>query len=122
MGKDREGKFHPVKGKPSDTSGEGTELKEMMGTDVHVRHPNRQTHKGKEKMKPAEEGSLKTWKEKTYAQNETGTTPQEIYGVLTKDMLKELAAHRSDCSITIILPTHRAGMEVNENQDAILYK
>jgi hypothetical protein len=122
MGKDREGKFHPVKGKPSDTSGEGTELKELMGTDVHVRHPNRQTHKGKEKTKPAEEGSLKTWEDKTYAQNRTDTTAQEIYGVLTKEMLKELAGYRSDCCITIVLPTHRAGMEVNEQQDLILYK
>lgn len=122
MGKDREGKFHPVKGKPSDTSKEGTELKEMMGTDVHVRHPNRQTHKGKENTKPAEEGSLKTWKEKTYSQDQTTTTPQEIYGVLTKEMLKELAQFRSDCCITIVLPTHRAGMEVNEQQDAILFK
>ena len=52
MGKDREGKFHPTKGKPSDTSKEGTELQEMMGTDVHVRHPNRQTHKGKKRSIP----------------------------------------------------------------------
>lgn len=122
MGKDREGKFHPVKGKPSDTSGEGTEMKELMGTDVHVRHPNRQTHKGKEKEKPKEEGNQKTWKEKTYAQDRVETSPEEIYGVLTKDMLKELAAYRSDCCITIILPTHRAGMEVNEQQDTIVFK
>ena len=64
MGKDREGKFHPTKGKPSDTSKEETELQEMMGTDVHVRHPNRQTHKGKKEVyQSAEEGSQKTWKE-----------------------------------------------------------
>lgn len=123
MGKDREGKFHPTKGKPSDTSKEGTEMQEMMGTDVHVRHPNRQTHKGKKEVyKSAEEGSQKTWKEKTYAEGNVDTKPQEIQGVLTKDNLKELAGYRSDCCITIVIPTHRAGMEVNENQDLIVFK
>src|SRR5688500_13170147 len=100
MAKDREGKFHPTKGKPSDTSKEGTEMQEMMGTDVHVRHPNRQTHKGKKEVyRSAEEGSQKTWKEKTYAENNVDTKPQEIQGVLTKDNLKELAGYRSDCCI-----------------------
>lgn len=123
MGKDREGKFHPTKGKPSDTSKEGTELQEMMGSDVHVRHPNRQTHKGKnEAYKQGEDGSQKTWKEKTYAQDHAETTPEEIQGVLTKDILKELAGYRSDCCITIVIPTHRAGMEVNENQDLLVFK
>jgi hypothetical protein len=121
MGKDREGKFHPTKGKPSDTSKEGSEL--QMGTDVHVRHPNRQTHKGKKEVyKSAEEGSQKTWKEKTYAQDHVDTELQEMQGVLTKDDLKELAGYRSECCITIVIPTHRAGMEVNENQDLIVFK
>ena len=83
---------------------------------MNVRHPNRQAHKDKEESK------LKTQKDKIYTKEPGSTTPQEIYGVLTKDMLKELASFRSDCCITIILPTHRAGMEVNEQQDVILFK
>jgi hypothetical protein len=33
-----------------------------------------------------------------------------------------LAAHSADCCITLCIPTHRAGMEVNEKQDMILFK
>jgi hypothetical protein len=123
MGKDREGKFHPPKGKPSGTLREGSELKEMMGSDLRVRHPNRQTHKGKDEVyKTTEEGSDRTWKEKVYVENASIITPQEIYGVLTKEKLKELAEFKSDCCITVVLPMYRAGMEVNEHHNLRLYK
>lgn len=92
-----------------------------MGTDVRVRHPNRQAHKDKEVSKSTE-GNQKNRKDKTATENVVDTTPHEIYGVLSKDMLKELAEYRSDCCITIILPTHRSGMEVNEQQDLRLFK
>lgn len=42
--------------------------------------------------------------------------------VITKEDFKELAQHEGDNSISLFIPTHRAGVEVNEKQDAILYK
>ena len=42
--------------------------------------------------------------------------------VITKEDFKELAQHEGDNSISLFIPTHRAGVEVNEKQDAIIYK
>lgn len=79
---------------------------------MQIRHPNRQTDKRKDK----------TFYEKTNTPGSSDIIPGEIYGVLTKDTLKELAEFRSDRCITIILPTHQSGMEVNEQQDVIQFK
>jgi len=144
MGKDRSGRYHPPKGKPSDTSKEGLGLRKSMdpedleqdmkmterytagpdklSDDVYMRHPNRQTRKGKEVYKPQEEGSSKTYKEEMFNKDVVDTPLEEIEGIITKDLLKELHAFRAPHCITVVLPTHRAGMEVNEQVDNIAFK
>jgi rRNA processing protein Krr1/Pno1 len=42
--------------------------------------------------------------------------------MLTKEEFAELAGHKSDCSVSIYLPVHESGVEVNEKQDLIVFK
>ncbi len=42
--------------------------------------------------------------------------------VLSKEVFNELANYRSETCISIFLPTHRGGMEVNRREDEILFK
>jgi hypothetical protein len=42
--------------------------------------------------------------------------------VITREDFKELVQHNAYNSISLFIPTHRAGVEVNEKQDAIVYK
>lgn len=42
--------------------------------------------------------------------------------LIGKEEFKELINHQSEPCISIYIPTHRAGVEVNEKQDAILFK
>jgi hypothetical protein len=42
--------------------------------------------------------------------------------IISKEELKELAGFTSDTCISIYLPTHRSGVEVNEKQDPIVLK
>ncbi|HEY1024057.1 MAG TPA: hypothetical protein VGE26_02745 [Sphingobacteriaceae bacterium] len=42
--------------------------------------------------------------------------------IISKSEFTELANFESDCSVTIYLPTHRAGVAVNEQQDSLAFK
>lgn len=42
--------------------------------------------------------------------------------MITIETLKQLAAHRQFPSISVLLPTHKAGMEVKEEKDKIVFK
>lgn len=42
--------------------------------------------------------------------------------IISKEEFTELANYQSERCISIYLPTHRAGVEVNEKQDAIVFK
>lgn len=42
--------------------------------------------------------------------------------IISKSEFTELANFKSDCSITVYLPTHRAGVAVNEQQDLLAFK
>jgi hypothetical protein len=145
MGKDREGKFQPRKGKPSGSGkDEGiglnqpltgslenyikmadkyTEGADELPANVKVRHPNRNLDKGEEKKddKPVNKSSYKS-KTETYSDNQSETVGQELPGVLTKELFTSLATYKSENCISIYLPTHRAGVEVNENADNITFK
>jgi hypothetical protein len=144
MGKDREGVFHPKKGKPSDSKDEGLGLRKTMppekleddlemtdkytkGADelaenVHLLHPNRNTNKKRDLPKnPAENPSDKTINER-FAEEFTDTVPEEIQGPVTKEMLADLAAFEGNPCISIYVPTHRSGVEVNEQKDLITFK
>ncbi|GAA0560222.1 hypothetical protein GCM10009415_47800 [Chitinophaga japonensis] len=102
------------------TSGE-----DELAPNVHVRHPNRNTAKGDEAEHVAHN-------EAEYAYMKRYDTLHKPYDVLqpeslpqrfTRDDFTALAAYRSDAGcVTFYLPTHRSGMEVNEQQDTIRYK
>jgi hypothetical protein len=144
MGKDREGSFHPPKGKPS---GDGKQ-KGLITTDsrtmdqhleiedkytdgieaeaaanVRVRHPNRNVDKGNERKltenKKKESNKAVT---ETFTEEITKAKPEELSAFLSKEALVELANYSSDCCISIYIPTHRAGVEVNERMDSIAFK
>lgn len=42
--------------------------------------------------------------------------------IISKSEFAELAKFKSECSISVYLPTHRSGVEVNEQQDLIVFK
>ncbi|HEY0897796.1 MAG TPA: hypothetical protein VGD90_00625 [Sphingobacteriaceae bacterium] len=42
--------------------------------------------------------------------------------IISKSVFNELANFRSDCAVSIYIPTHKAGVEVNEQQDMIIFK
>ena len=41
---------------------------------------------------------------------------------ISKSVFTELANFTSDCSVSVYIPTHKAGVEVNEQQDIIVFK
>lgn len=150
VGKDREGNYHPPKGKPSGIDkAEGlglqatepekmdeyleltekyTDGEDRLSDDVPVRHPNRNVSKRNDaqrentsKDKPPSEASNKS-KNETFAEPLTDTVPQELPALLSKETLAQLKAFSSECCISIYLPTHESGMAINEHHDAIRFK
>jgi hypothetical protein len=149
MGKDREGKFHPRKGKPSatakaeSTSGlkdintnaiddyleiadKYTVGEEQPGPNVHLRHPNRNPDKGEEKGQKRdtnnEANAAAKSKTETFNTEWTGTVPEELPAFLSKEQLATLASHQGPSSISVYLGTHPAGVEKNEQKDTIVFK
>lgn len=142
MGKDQSGGFHPSKGKPSGGKPEGLGISttapeeieayldrtdqyvlddETLDSAVPVRHANRRTGGGNDQArKPNLRGTDTTIEMATAS--DVGTAPEQLPDILKKEDFAELAEFRSDCCITIYLPTHQSGVEVNEKQDAILLK
>jgi hypothetical protein len=146
MGKDREGRFHPVKGKPSDDSKEGLGLRATMNADdlekdeemtekytiaadklapgVRMKHPNRNASKDEDYKKENAHKSAQSAKstQQHFTEERSDVEPEEMPGILYKSLFEQLANYSSDCCITVYIPTHRAGMEVNEQQDKLSYK
>lgn len=119
MGKDKSGGFHPGKGKPS-----GSDSIEEMEVDASapLLHPNRNVSKGSNSLK-AKENSDQSYHAINMAITqdvEAGT--EELPEILSREKFMELANFRADCCATIYMPTHQAGVEVNEKHDAILLK
>lgn len=150
VGKDREGNYHPPKGKPSgidkteglglqatdpdkldqylDVSDKYTTGEDQLNDNVTVRHPNRNVNKRNDalrentiKGKQQSEESDKSRNE-TFAEPLTDTVATELPAILSKEILAQLKAITGERCISIYLPTHAAGVEVNEGQDAIRYK
>lgn len=145
MGKDREGKYHPKKGKPSGTGTEEgvgltpphtgsleqyiemadkyTEGADEMPANLKVRHPNRNVNKGEDK-KADKNSNQDSYKGKTQTVNDdrSSATLEELPGVLTKELFASLSNHTGEHSISMFLPTHRAGVAVNEQEDNIRFK
>ena len=145
MGKDREGSFHPGKGKPSGVNkDEGlgiqptdperineyneitdkyTEGEDELSPAANMRHPNRNTSKGENSFKAKENNSQsdKTIQQ-TIPEESTPVIPEELPGILSKDVFKDLALYQSSCCISVFLHTHKAGVEVNERNDVVNFK
>ncbi len=145
MGKDRDGTFHPGKGKPSginkeeglgiqatppekmdeylEISDKYTAGEDELAEHVPLRHRNRNTSKGEDtyKAKENKEESNKS-NNQTFTKERSGTEPEELPGVLTKETFAELANFKADLAISLFIPTHSAGVEVNEHYDPIAFK
>ncbi|WP_298708951.1 hypothetical protein [Chitinophaga sp.] len=143
MGKDREGKYIPPKGKPSGKGDESelglrpnlegttleqdgditqryTENEEKPAANVRVLHPNRNVLKGEEELaapkpRPAAGAPSHSGKQ---------ITPEGITEIntLDREIFTQLSNHRAPLTISVYLPTHSRGVEVNEQQDSIALK
>jgi hypothetical protein len=145
MGKDREGTFHPGKGKPSginkeeglgiqatppekmdeylEISDKYTAGEDQLAEHVPLRHPNRNTSKGEDTYKGKEnkEESNKS-NNQTFTEERSRTEPEELPGVLSKEIFAELANYKADLTVSLFIPTHSAGVEINEHYDPIAFK
>lgn len=145
MGKDENGMFHPGKGKPSGVNKEeglgiqATEPEKMdeyleltekytvaedeLDPSLPVRHPNRNTSKGRDVYKGKENtGQSDKTKNEAFNEERAKVVAEELPGIMTKEQFKELANYTAECCITIYLGTHAAGVEVNEHCDPINFK
>lgn len=144
MGKDRTGKFQPPKGKPSGTAkDEGLGLSptdpdkidqylditdryttgdDELAPHVPVRHPNRNTEKGHSSFRNQADNQDSRHDPHATAEATTQVVPQEIASVMTKESFAELASHRARNCVSIYIPTHAAGVEVNELNDRVAFK
>ncbi|HYF30701.1 MAG TPA: hypothetical protein VD993_06255 [Chitinophagaceae bacterium] len=144
MGKDRSGKFHPTKGKPSGAAKEEglgitptdpekmdqylditeryTDGEDELASHVPVRHPNRNTEKRHEGFRNQADDQDSRHDPHAFAEAHTQVVPEEWAPVVTKDVFAELANYRAQHCVTICLPTHAAGVEVNELNDRIAFK
>ncbi|HEY8915341.1 MAG TPA: hypothetical protein VIM87_02855 [Chitinophaga sp.] len=145
MGKDREGRYIPPKGKPSGSGKEGnlglrrtideeglkrdeemtekyTSGEDTLAPNVHMRHPNRNTAKGEQEEYAAQQKSQNTYKNRYDTAPAVVIQAEPLPATLDRSGFKDLAQYRADPCITLYMPTHRSGVEVNEQQDAILFK
>lgn len=145
MSKDKTGKFHPGKGKPSGVNKEEglgiqptspenmeqyneftekyTKDADELAPDVHLRHPNRNTSKGEDTFKGKENkpASDKTIND-TSMDEHSKIIAEELPGVLTKEIFKELATYQSSCCISIFLGSQNDGAEVNKHYNVVSFK
>jgi len=147
MAKDREGKFQPGKGKPSGSGKEEgvglhsaiphglkqyleiadkyTEGADEVAANVHIRHPNRNVNKGEDRFEEKKDNlSNKSNKSRneTFTEERATTIPVELPGILTKEILADLANYKSDFCASVYIATHPSGVEVNEQMDPIAFK
>jgi hypothetical protein len=116
MGKDKHNKFHPGKGKPSGANKSEPEIPE----DLPARHPNRNTSKGEDNSTTG--SSQNKSRNATFTEEFSKTQAEELPGILTKDIFAELAGFDKAPCISILMPTHKAGVEVNEQTDMTAFK
>ncbi|HEY8897178.1 MAG TPA: hypothetical protein VIM79_20280 [Niastella sp.] len=114
--KEKPSKARIDKGKPSGAN----KSEEEIPSDLPLRHPNRNTSKGEDFS--ATESTQNKSRNETYTEAFTKTTAEELSGNLTKDLFVELAGYDQSPCISILLPTHKAGMEVNEQVDMTAFK
>jgi hypothetical protein len=142
MPKEQKGKLTPEKGKPTGSGREGLGLRKSISPDelesdlkmtdkytmgpdelqpaVNMRHPNRDTVK---RAVQQQNGRNTTTDNSGRNMADPATTEaQEITGRMDKSVFAELAAEQGHTCLTIYLPTHASGQEVNEQQDMKMFK
>lgn len=143
MGKDREGKYHPPKGRPSGSAkSEGlgldprdpdfltqnlenekkyAEAPDELTSNTQVRHRNRNVNKdeGDYVQRNALRGKGGN---KNTSGAETVTFAEDISTSFSRETFIELAHYSSYQCISVYIPTHRAGVEVNEQANQIRFK
>lgn len=148
MGKDREGKFHPRKGKPSGSGREAmglqpintstidehleiaekyTDEEEQPAGNVHVRHRNRNVDKREERSRNKEAQRSNNTANKsvndTFTEALPDTTQAELPVRLTREQFVELANFQQDCCISFYMPTLSSpGVDVNRQKNFIGFK
>lgn len=144
MGKDNTGKYHPPKGKPSgagkseglgiqatepekmdeylDITDKYTTDADTLAPHVPLRHPNRNTEKGQERFKNQQDRQAVGQEEMAFTEERSDVVPEELPGILSREVFADLADYNADHCISIFLNTHKAGVEVNEQFDPILFK
>lgn len=97
-----------------------TEGEDGTSPDIRVRHRNRNIGRAEELPSDGRPTARKGIEAATG--NYSKTEPEELLGILTKDVFNELAGFQGQPSVSILLPTHKAGVEVNEQVDLIAFK
>lgn len=142
MGKDREGKYHSPKGRPS-----GSAKSEGIGVDprdpdyltknlevdkkyenapdeltlnTQVRHRNRNVNKDEGDY--VQRNSIKNKSKNKSATIPDATQAEDLSASFSRDTFIELAHYSSYQCISVYIPTHRAGVEVNEQAHRIVFK
>src|SRR4051812_23394971 len=115
MGKDKKGVFHPPKGKPSGSLNEDTSIPADI-KDAHVMHPNRNVNKdeGDYIEKPAKAGYQSSQRKQRLSPKAGTAVEPEMLTEFNEEKFRELAAVCEEVCISIYMPTHNAGVEVNE--------
>ena len=148
MGKDKEGKYHPRKGRPSGALREGvgvqslntsaleehleiaekyTEGEEEPAPNIHVRHPNRNVDKREERQRTKDAQRFNNPSNKstneTFAVEHVDTTAEELPAVLSKEQFADLANFQSACCITLYMcTTTSTNADANRQKDFIGFK
>jgi hypothetical protein len=142
MAKDREGKFHPVKGKPSgrgrqkgvitppstnESLDDQVKLEDKYSIDVdrnradgvRITHPNRNTDKDQDRKSVDQKRQTAKTRRSASQQDISGVGAEEL--PLSKDTINLLESHQGEC-ITMFLPMHRMGADVNQQVDQTIFK
>lgn len=148
MGKDREGRFHPRKGKPSGSVKEGiglqpidttaidehmeiaekyTEGEEEPAANIRVRHPNRNVDKKEERTRNKETQRVSNVSERpvseTVVSTRTETIAEELPMRLNREQFAELANYQRDvCASIYLKTTGSSSVEANRQKDFIMFK
>ena len=148
MGKDREGKFHSRKGKPSGPLHEGagiqalntstldeqlelaekyTEGEDQPAPNIHVRHPNRNVDKREERARLKESPRFDYSGDKSIKEDSTtdrtGGTIERWPAIKLKERFAELANYKSENCISLYMSTTAStSVEANKQRGFIKLK
>ncbi len=144
MGKDREGKYHPPKGKPSVantqkgvTTTNSSILDQQLEVEdkydiqadadeiaasVRVRHPNRNVDKGTDRKTTEKKNQPKKAADDKSKTEITSVSIEELSPFLSKDGLQEIANYTANCCVSVYIPMHPSGVVVNEQMNQIAFK